>query len=32
MADYITKTKFLSALKTLIDTNYINISTTKWIR
>ena len=31
-ADSITKTKPLSALKTLIDTNCINISTTEWVK
>lgn len=30
-ADFITKAKYLSALKTLININYINISTTKGV-
>lgn len=29
---FITKTKLLSALKTLIDKIYINISITKWVK
>lgn len=32
LAKFIIKTKILLALKTMIDTNYINISTTQWIK
>lgn len=31
LADFITKAKISSALKTTIDINYINISTTEWV-